>query len=568
MTSRSFRRLAAAVPIDPGRDRELDAALARVGWETGSRTLRSLAILAAAATAVLTVACAPLAPLLAAVVCLLGASGTAAVLCGPRLLAAADRARADGDGPGFVCRATLGIALHGTLEAAVDTASDGPLGRELTRCVAAAHGDPVAGWRAFRERVADRSPAFAGSLALLDAATDAPPAERDRLLDAAVAAARRATRERFGDYAAALHGPVSGVYAFGVVLPLALVGVLPVLPSAGATIPLGALALCYDVALPLALAAASAWLVARRPLALPAPGVPTDHPDVPDSPAGPLALGLAAGVAGSLACRLVVPTAAPVTGVGLALGIGLLAFSRPREAIRDRYERVARGLPAATTAAATRLVAGDPPERALTAAGSVPGSTGDVFADAATRRRALSLTPTDAVSGPYGALPTDALPGVARTVRLLVTAADAGPRGGRVLRDYADARHGLHELAADLRAELGHTTGTLRTTGRFFAPGIAGATVALAGRVRGLGQPAGTPLAAASAGAPTETFAVGTLALVVGAYVLWLAALLPVLAAGLDGPLDRTALAGAAGRGLLAASVVFPATLCTTGRLV
>ena len=63
--------------------------------------------------------------------------------------------------------------------------------------------------------------------------------ERARTLDRAMDAVLDGTRDRMAAFADDVQGPATAVYAFGVLLPLALVSVLPAARAAGlpATLP-------------------------------------------------------------------------------------------------------------------------------------------------------------------------------------------------------------------------------------------------------------------------------------------------------------------------------------------
>jgi len=83
------------------------------------------------------------------------------------------------------------------------------------------------------------------------------------------------------DFAGSIRGPATAVYAFGVLLPLALVslpGAPRCWPSRTAS---GRRRRLRCLATALCLLGASAWLLARRPVAFPPTTVERSHPDVP-----------------------------------------------------------------------------------------------------------------------------------------------------------------------------------------------------------------------------------------------------------------------------------------------
>jgi hypothetical protein len=139
-------------------------------------------------------------------------------------------------------------------------------------------------------------------------------------------------------------------------------------------------------------------------------------------------------------------------------------------------------------------------------------------------------------------------------VALAVRAAESGAPGGRVLVDVAGLFDDLASLDREVRREFAATTRTLRHTALVYAPLVAGVTVALAGRVRGLDG--------------TSALAQSSLALAVGGYVLWLAVLLPTLAVALERGLDRALVGYHAGVAVACATIVYPVTAVAAGTLL
>ncbi|MFC6793766.1 hypothetical protein ACFQFH_04665 [Halobaculum halobium] len=168
--------------------------------------------------------------------------------------------------------------------------------------------------------------------------------DRTRLLDRAVAAVEGDLRHRAASFAGDLRAPVTGLYAFGVLLPLALVGTLPAAVAAGVSIPAWGFATTYVLVLPAALAVAAGRLLLRRPVALPAPRIDATHPAVPDRRALALLAGATAAVAGWFVAPVVVSGwASPVLAVGVGVGTGAWVHLHPRREVRRTVEERDRG---------------------------------------------------------------------------------------------------------------------------------------------------------------------------------------------------------------------------------
>ncbi|WP_439025561.1 hypothetical protein [Haloarchaeobius sp. DT45] len=494
----------------------------------------------------------------------------------PRVLASLRRTAALGDAPALVGRAVLRMHVEPTAEGAAAFAArsdDGPLAASLARHVRRAAGTGDTGFGSFVAAWRDTVPALRRALDLVEAAADAPPGERARTLDRAMTAVLRGTRDRLATFAARVQGPVTGIYAFGVLLPLALVAVLPAARVAGVPVTLGALVAVYDGVLPAGLLVASGWLFTRRPVAFPPPTVSRAHPDVPSRPWRALAAGGGALLAAVLGVPLVAPDwTVPLVAPAVALGVALSVWYRPVAAVRDHAKAVESNLVDALYLTGRRVAEGEAVEAALGhAAGEVAGATGDVLADACRRQRQLRVGVREAFLGEHGALATVPSPRARSTAALLALAADEGAPAGRAIVSMADHLEDLQHLERECQHDLARVTGTLRSTATTFGPLVAGATVALADGMR-LGGSAGVRAGALaggdSAAATAPPLATADLGLAVGAYVLLLSVVLTVLATGLQHGLDRTLVGVRVGRALPTAALVYLGAFLAAGTVL
>jgi hypothetical protein len=563
--TRVLRWLALPVPwaVEPSDDlrQALSTLGAPVGAETVVRAGYGLGLVVALVGGSVAVLAGP-AGLALVVAATLG--GVHAVHAAPHVLAAAVRARASAAAAMLVGRAVLRLRVRPSPEAAAAFAASGedPLAAALRNHVRRARGTPRTGFGTFASDWDDRFPALAGAIRAVERAPALPPDDREAALDRALTRATEGLRERASDAASDLQAPVSALFAFGVVLPLALVGVLPAATAAGLPVSLTALVVGYDLLLPAVLCWVGVRLLAGRPVAFPPPRVTSATPDVADRRVvAPLA---GAGVA--VVAALAVPRVFPAwTGwpaaVGGGTGTALLLLARPTRAVRSRVRAVEAGLPDALALVGRRVADGAAVERVLpSVADEVAPATGEVFSAAARRQRTLGVDVETAFLGEHGvlaALPSDRGRDAAR---LLAVAAREGPPAGDALCAFADHLRELRSVERAARADLARVTTTMHHTASAFAPLVGGATVALFDRLAS--RPAGgaTPVA-------TESVPTGSLGLAVAGYVLVLAVVLSVLATGLERGLGRALLADRVGRALLTATAVFLASLSLTGVL-
>lgn len=522
----------------------------------------------------------------AAVACALAAAlATAhAIHRGPVLLSNARRTRALGATTGLLGRAVLRMRIDPTAERAARFAArtgDGPLADSLGEHVRRAEGTPQSGFDGFAAEWRDWFPALDRTVALLAASAVAPADERGRSLDRALSAVLDGTRKRMATFAGEIRGPATGVYAFGVLLPLALVGVLPAARVAGVPVSLPVFVALYDFLLPAAILVACGWILLRRPVAFPPPRVARDHPNVPDRRWLEFAAGAGAAACGWFACSTLVAWAGPIAALGTGAGTFLVVRYRPVKIVRDRVRAVEEGLPDALYLVGRRISEGTAVETALVRASEeVTGATGRMLADAVRVQRSLRVGVRAAFLGRYGALsnvPSDRARG---TAGLLALAATQGKPAGGAIVAMADQLESLQTVEREARQELAAVTGTLANTAALFAPLVGGATVTLSDRMaaadtgtRSAGSAATTVSATSTTSTvPTASLATGADALTtsalgtaVGAYVLLLAALLTVFAVGLEQGLDRALVGYRVGLALLAATTTYFTSVVAAG---
>ncbi|MGZ0748024.1 type II secretion system F family protein [Haloparvum sp. AD34] len=478
----------------------------------------------------------------------------------PIWLADVRRTRALGTAPDLLGRAVLRMRIEPSPERAVRFAArtgSNPLAESLQKHVRRSAGNPGPGLRPFVTEWRGWFPAIERAATRLRSAAAAPPERRDRALDRALTTVVDAATDRMGAFVGDVRGPVSAIYAFGVLLPLALVALLPAARAAGAPIGAGVMTLLYVVLLPLGLLAASAWLLQRRPVAFPPPRIDGSHPDVPNRRTEATLAGLVtAGILWLLARHLVVPWTAPLAAAGGGTGVALLVVTRPRRRVLRRIRAVESGLSDALTIVGGEVAEGVAVEQAVSRAGdAVSGPTGELFRAAARRSQLLRVGIGDAFRGEAGPATSTSSPRIRGAVELLAVAGREGEPAGDVIVELADQLDRLTALDREATRQLATVTSTLANTATVFGPLVGGATVALAAGMdpgtgsAGLGAAANAASSTASTSAdpsslPATTggapIPVATIGRIVGVYVLLLAAILVALSTTLERGFDRT----------------------------
>lgn len=564
MLTATVETLADEWPTDVDADRSIDRSLAFLGSDLDADRLLAASYAVAvgllALIPVISLFVPPAVRPIAVVVLLLTAVGVVlAARDGPPFLARVQRTRALGATPTLVTYATLRMRLEPVPERSAKFAGEtveGPLGDSLENHVERSIGGPGTGLAGFAAEWERWFPAVQRGCSLLESAGTAPEKRRKALLDRARSAVLDGTRQRMATFGASISEPATGIYAFGVFLPLALAALIPAVRAAGFPTPLPVLVALYDVVLPLALLAATAWLLARRPMAFPPPAVDRSHPDVPDSAGIALFAGLVAGGGGwYVAGRFLQPWTPPIAALGVGLGTALVVAYRPMVQVRREIEDVEAGMGDALAMIGRRVAAGTAVERAIaTVAEETTGPFGTLLEDVAGRQRRLGIDLDRALFGADGVLathPSDRLRGGGS---MLAMAAREGPPAGDAIVALAGHLDELDAVERETRRSVESVTSTLSNTAAVFGPLVGGVTVALAGAMGGPGpfQGAGD---------------VSGLGLAVGVYVLVLAVILTVLTTGLSRGLDRSLAGYRAGIALLAATATY-LTAVSAGQLV
>jgi len=475
----------------------------------------------------------------------------------PELYATARRTRALGAAPDLVARTVLSMRLEPVPERAAAfgaSSGEGPLAANLADHVRQSRHTATAALSSFGDEWATLFPSLRRSLALVLAAGSAPAHDRSRMLDRALSVVLSGTRDRMASFAADIRGPATALYAFGVLLPIALIALLPAAGVAGlAVTPVSVVAL-YGFVLPAIVCTGAVWLLSRRPVVFPPPSVRRTHPDVTDRTGVAVAVALVLAVGGwFIAGRLFPPWAPTIATVGLGAGSFLWIRSRPVMAVYERTRAAESRLPDALELVGRRVANGRAVETALArAAAELDGPMGETLAAGVRQQRQLQVGVRTAFLGRHGALRRVPSPRVRGSMALLALAAHEGRPAGAALLALAEHVEDLRTIEAEARQSLSHVCRTLVSTGAVFAPMVAGATVAMAGTI-------------GASRFPGATTSFPWLGGVVGWYVLVLAVLLPALSTGLRRGLDRTLLYQQIGRGLVSATCIYLLTYQLAG---
>jgi hypothetical protein len=557
-----LRLLARLCPVDVDASEDLRRSVAFLGWTVEPRRIVRAGYGAGVVVTVGAVVVAALLPWRFQPAALPGAVaagllGIHAVHVAPKLLATDRRTSALGAGPDLIGRAIMRMRIEPSPERAAAFAArtgDSRLAVSLADHVRTARTRPTSGLESFGAEWDAWFPSLDRAANLIEAAGSATPADRETLLDRAMGVVLSGTETQMRDFAVKIQGPASVLYAFGVLLPTALVALLPAARSAGLAVTSLTMVLVYDLLVPAVVAAGSVWLLAQRPVAFPPPRVTTSHPDVPDRTRRAVLAGAATAAVAWAASGQVLPAwAPPVVSLGTGLGLVLWLRYRPMRSVREHTLAVEEGLSDALTHVGRRVAAGAAVETAIReTATDVDGAIAEVLVAGSRRQRRLDGGLRESFLGAHGALAEVPSRRARGSVELLVLAATEGRPAGSAILALADHIDDLERIEAEARGNLDRICATLRSTGVIFGPLVAGVTVGLAGKMAGSSF--------------LDAGAITWLGAAVGWYTLLLAGLLTALATGLRRGFDRALLGYRLGRGLVTSALVYAGSyLLVTG---
>lgn len=548
---RFYRGLAQFYPWPAPGNEEISRALSFLGWDFDPSLVTRGSYGAGVLVCVLGLCTIPVVPASLQLAALFGtlAAAFGSMYCVrqfPSAYATARRSRALGAAPDIVTRAALRMRLDPTPERAASFSAStgaGPLADSLATHVRRSRRTTTTALSTFGDEWADLFPSLRRSFSLILAAGAAPETDRERLLERAVSVVLSGASDRMASFAADIRGPATALYAFGVLLPLALIALLPAARTAGLGVtPLSITAL-YGVFLPCLVLAGATRLLVKRPVAFPPPDVSTDHPAVTDRTGTALGIAAVVSIVSWFVAGLWFPSwAPPVAAVGCGVGSFLWLRSQPIVELYDRSRRAESQLPDALELVGRRVANGQAVEAGMEeAASELDGPMGEILTAAVSRQRQLQIGVGEALTGALTSTPSPRLRG---SMALFALAADEGQPAGTALLTLAEHVENLRRIEQEARHDLGNVCRTLMSTGGLFAPMVAGATVAMADNI---GQ----------ADFLGETTALPWLGALVGWYVLVLAVLLPMLAIGLQRGLDGPLVSYHIGRTLLSATCIY-----------
>jgi len=337
--------------------------------------------------------------------------------------------------------------------------------------------------------------------------------ERIITLDRSLDVVLEGTKSTMIDFASKLHQPTLVIYSMGVMIPLALIAMLPAASMVGLRLSIFHIFLLYDILLPLILFLYIRKVLMSRPATFNPPVIPAAHPSLEkiNKKANALTAFIVGGMMalpgivfillpifplhGGIFDFFVKPASEgginayfPVTLFilwGVAAGVSLYcvntykAYKKIRDDIREMEQEFADSL----YVLGKRIMEGKPAEEAfIYASRALEGSKmGEVFRQTGYNLLSMRMNTEDALfDKKFGSLKHVYSDRIRAIMRLFVEGVKKSyVAAGVAIVKIADHLKQLQEVEKGIKNALGVLTSTLRTTATVFAPMIAGVTLGI-----------------------------------------------------------------------------------------
>jgi len=431
----------------------------------------------------------------------------------PKIHARFEKIHSMGDIPEILSYIVMSMKLVSNMERSISFAaanSDRPLARDLRKLIWDMHvrvytniDDALI---AFANQWGKNSEYFKRALYLVKSSTNEPDeAQRVMTLNKSLDIVLEGTRRMMEGFAAKLKTPTYVLLGIFIMIPLALVALLPAVSIVGVRIDAITLILIYDLILPLATFAYGEYILLQRPAAFSPPNIPDEHPhlvNIRSTRRSTMILSVSVavliGASGYIWLQLGNPGGIVSTGVltgyipasfpliwGVTALISIYAFRvyAPYKSIRDDIKEIERQFADALFILGRRISEGRSPEWAFMQTAQTMKGTGigESFQNVAQNISFLRTTLKGAIfDKEYGAFRNIYSERVHSTMRLFVESVyKSHEAAGVAIVKLADHLKELQEVEDNIKSSLYDVTSTMKATATIFAPLIAGVTLAL-----------------------------------------------------------------------------------------
>lgn len=359
---------------------------------------------------------------------------------------------------------------------------------------------------AFANQWGKNSEYFKRSLHLVKSSVNEPDeAQRIITLNKSLDIVLEGTKTMMDSFSARLRTPTYVLYSIFILIPLALVALIPAVSIVGVRIDTVTLVLLYDIILPLATFFYSEYILLQRPATFAPPHISDMHPELSGIRTvkkmtifTALTVGAIVGVSGYILVYIgnpfdivsqeamsgLLPRTFPVVwAITSIITIYCLGVYTPYKKIRDGIKQIESEFADALFVLGRRISEGRSAEEAFghTSENMKGSNIGGVFADVAKNLTGIRTTLHGAIfNEEYGAFRYVYSDRVHTTMRMFTESVHkSNEAAGVAIIKLADHLKELQEVEDNIKRSLYDVTSTMRATAMIFAPLIGGVTLAL-----------------------------------------------------------------------------------------
>ncbi|MEM2924573.1 MAG: hypothetical protein QXJ68_02645 [Methanocellales archaeon] len=440
----------------------------------------------------------------------------------PELYAKYLRIHSLGDAPEVLSYIVMNMKLVSNIERSIKFAAENsnrPLARDLRKLMWDMHfrvyssiDDAIT---SFASEWGEWSSHFKRAIHLIRSSLGEPDeAQRIITLNRALDVVLEGTKNIMDEFASRLHTPTTVLYSIGVMIPLALVAMLPAASVIGYRINTFELALIYNLLLPVVTFIYADSILLKRPAAFTPPQIPLGHESLPSrkrrcfTAAIAIAVGIVIALPGFLYLALGIPkiksqliawnsnitilsqlnsyfptTLLVIWGIAIAISIYCIGIYLPYKKIRDRIKKMEGEFSDALYILGKRISEGKSAEEAFAfTSETMEGSEiATIFSVIAYNFAAMRTTVKEALfDEEFGAFKEVYSDRILATMKLFIESVQkSNEAAGIALVKLADHLKELQAVEENIKRALYTMTSMMRTTAMIFAPLIGGVTLAL-----------------------------------------------------------------------------------------
>lgn len=385
--------------------------------------------------------------------------------------------------------------------------------------------------------------------------------ERIITLDRSLDIVLEGTKSTMIDFVNKMHQPVLAIYSFGVMIPLAMVAILPAVAIVGFKISIFQIILIYDFILPILLLFYIRKTLISRPATFNPPAIPKKHPSLIDiNRRKNFMISIIGGffVSSPLFLSIIFPSIEfpfPSTlfilwGLTSIISIYCLKTYSPYKKIRDEIREMEREFGDSLYVIGKRIMEGKSAEEAFNYAGEALRGMkmGEIFRKTSFNLLSMRMDIQNALfDEKFGSLKNVYSDRIKAIMKLFAEGIKKSYYvAGTSIIKIADHLKHLQDVEKNLKNALNAITSTLRSTANLFAPVIAGITLGITKMLSNVIEKMNMGMLTEKSyyffGSPNfaiENINPGYFVLAVGIYIIQVVFLLTRFANGIDEGDDR-----------------------------